>query len=384
MEVYDYNRVSTDKQANDSESLGSQKRTTEPNLALRLFAKTLGANTGWPRFINRRLLMLLLGGAAFAVVAAFVLLDVRPFEPPPPLSNEALAASWNESISRLGISPLYPPQEDFQVGDLMAVIVGAENTSLLRKSVRVAHVDMRDLILKEQEDRLVFADTVVAKEDDPIRISDRLSVVPPPSDRVALTLAAFPGFTIRYSSGRNASARTSRFSLTGTRNDEQVEEIRIPLAETYGVSSASAVERLEDWCSREESRQHCTSELARTTLQFTFGERILAEVDGVQPHVELVLITKVYLMRQIEQRRISNSNRNVGATVPLDSSGSAVPGSGSSASSSAAESAAGRVAASAGGAQADASRNLSTEITLRRSFPRPIAFGYRSVSILPQ
>jgi hypothetical protein len=56
-----------------------------------------------------------------------------------------------------------------------------------------------------------------------------------------------------------------------------------------------------------------------------------------------------YLMRQIEQRRISNSNRNVGATVPLDGSGPAVPGGGSSANSTAiptAANTAGRVAES--------------------------------------
>jgi hypothetical protein len=220
---------------------GPKSSDRELKFALRSSANALRAmRSAWSRLFRPRKLILLLSGAAFAMAATFVLVYVRPFEPPP-LSNEALAASWNESISRLSISPVYPPQEDFQVGDLLAVIVGAESTTLKRKFVRVAHIDMRDLILKEQEDRLVFADT---KEDEPIRGSDRLDVAASPRDRVALTLASFPGFAIRYSSGANASANTRLWSLIGARTDEQVEEIRIPLAETYGVSPASAVERL--------------------------------------------------------------------------------------------------------------------------------------------
>jgi hypothetical protein len=265
--------------------------------------------------------MLLPSGVVLAAVAGFILVYVHPFEAPPSPSSEAIAAAWNESIHRLGIFPVYPPQEDFEVGDLLAVIVGAESTTLLGKSVRVARIDMRDLIVKEQQDRLLFADTIAPKDGDPIRRHDRLAVAAPAPDRVALALAAFPGFVVRHSINASGSAGASRWRLTGAREDQEMEEIRISVAETYGVSSASAAERLEDWCSRKESQRRCTAGFARRTLQFAFGEPALAARDGIQPTVELVLVTRVYLTREIEQRRSSSSNRNAAADAPLDVAG---------------------------------------------------------------
>lgn len=218
----------------------------------------------------------------------------------------------------------------------------------------------------------------------------------PPGDRVALTLVAFPGFTIRYSSRTSASASASSWSLTGARDNEDVEEIRIPMAETYGVSPPSAVERLQDWCSREELRRRCTEEFARKILQFAFGERALAAAGGVQPHVELMLITRAYLMREIDQRRASTSNRNAGATAPLDVVGPAAAPIGSasidrSVSTTTASTTANTdgapthaaAARAATGAGTAVSRMVSTEIALRQSFERPLVFGYRSVSIVP-
>jgi hypothetical protein len=37
-----------------------------------------------------------------------------------------------------------------------------------------------------------------------------------------------------------------------------------------------------------------------------------------------------------------------------------------------------------GGTQAAAFRNDSTEIVLRQTFQRPIVFGYRSISVVPE
>jgi hypothetical protein len=287
------------------------------------------------------------------MVAVFILVYVRPFEAKPAFS---IAAAWNESIGRLGISPVYPPQEDMQVGDLLAAVVGAETTNMLKKSTLLAHIDMRDLMLKEQQDRLLFADTVVAKEGDSIPLSNRLAVAAPSGNRVALTLAAFPGFAIRYSNDASASASTSSLSLFGARKEEETEEIRIPVAETYGVSPASAVQRLKDWC----------------------GEHDY----GVQPHVELMLITRVYLMREIDQRRTSNSNRNLGATASFDVAGRTDT---SGASPEHVARAAQNEAAESGiPARTAATRITSNEIALHRSFHRPLVFGYRYVSLLPK
>jgi hypothetical protein len=345
----------------------------------------------------RALQMLLWSGiAALAAVAAFILFYVRPFQMPPRPATEMLATSWNESISHLGISPLYPPQEDLQVGDVLAVIVGGESTPLLRRAIRMAHIDMRDIILKEQQNQLPFADTVMAVDGDPGR-SDRLAVAAP-ADRVALTLVAFPGLTVRYAGTSVAAAGAGRWSLIGSRRDEEAEEIRIPVAETYGVSQASAVQRLQDWCNSENHREgapsHCSKDFVRRVLQFALGEDIFVTIPGAgkpqaDPHVELVLITRVYLMREIDEKRVSASNREAGAAGP-DATGrvAALFGSRSaenSANTGDSTDTGGMPAGPAASSSSTVSRTAaSTEIALHRSFQRPLVFGYRSVRARPR
>ncbi|MFP3711255.1 hypothetical protein SB783_45540, partial [Paraburkholderia sp. SIMBA_009] len=39
------------------------------------------------------------------------------------VTDDYLPKRWNESIRRLGIEPVYPPQEDIYVGDIIAEVV---------------------------------------------------------------------------------------------------------------------------------------------------------------------------------------------------------------------------------------------------------------------
>jgi hypothetical protein len=84
---------------------------------------------------------LVLSGVAALAAAAFVVFYVRQFAA---LSSDVVARSWNESISHLGKSPVYPPQEDVQVGDVLAAIVGGQSTYLLRTAIRIDHIDMQN------------------------------------------------------------------------------------------------------------------------------------------------------------------------------------------------------------------------------------------------
>ena len=64
---------------------------------------------------------MMIGGCAFF---AFVLLVVRPFGDATENPEKELATEWNVGIAQLGISPVYPPEEDFYVGDILAVVSG--------------------------------------------------------------------------------------------------------------------------------------------------------------------------------------------------------------------------------------------------------------------
>src|SRR5690349_130089 len=67
----------------------------------------------------------------------------QPALPRDPVAQE-VAQAWSDSIGRLGIAPIFPPQEDFAVGDIWAVIAHSkiENDSLLSKGVRVGRLDL--------------------------------------------------------------------------------------------------------------------------------------------------------------------------------------------------------------------------------------------------
>jgi hypothetical protein len=59
----------------------------------------------------------------------FIAVVIRPFERPiPQLDDRDVAESWSDSINRLGILPIYPPEEDFHVGDIWVVIEDQSGT----------------------------------------------------------------------------------------------------------------------------------------------------------------------------------------------------------------------------------------------------------------
>ena len=82
-------------------------------------------------------------GAVVAVVAGYVWLVARPQEPAPDFTAEDIISAWNDSIHKLGITAVYPPQEDMMVGDIWAVIVSELHKPMLGKSTRIGHINLR-------------------------------------------------------------------------------------------------------------------------------------------------------------------------------------------------------------------------------------------------
>src|ERR1700719_3917330 len=81
---------------------------------------TFGANV-WS-FIRRWFWQ----GLCAAFVLAFILVVVRPFAPSEDPNEADVAVKWNQSIAKLGILPIYPPEEDFYVGDVWGIISEAD------------------------------------------------------------------------------------------------------------------------------------------------------------------------------------------------------------------------------------------------------------------
>jgi hypothetical protein len=295
-----------------------------------------------------------------------------------------VAGAWNESIARLGLLSVFPPEEDFHVGDVWAVIAEVDTaTPLLGRAVRLAHIDLRDAVEAARNQQPVFADTAALEPAIGFRRQPRTEVAKATAgDPITLTLTAFPGISIHHTRRRAGLLTRSVGGFGAVREELESEEIRIPVAETYGVSAAAGIGRLDAWCQAPETAFYCSDAFARRVLAFAVSDRVLAARDGrYVAKVQLQLVTRVFLTREIEHRRLR------------DASGSAVGRAGEAAKPADGPVAAGHAEAPAiaatdlalpdtPGATLRAARTDGSEITLRQVFQRPVIFGFRAVTTL--
>src|SRR5437016_2833102 len=75
-------------------------------------------NVSWPKTWA-----LYVAGFVVAAAAGFFFLRWLLNEPPANPSTKSLAAAWGEAIQTFAIEPVFPPEEDLAVGDVLAVIV---------------------------------------------------------------------------------------------------------------------------------------------------------------------------------------------------------------------------------------------------------------------
>ena len=215
--------------------------------------------------------------AALALVATgYVVWQYLTFRNEEPVTAASVAASWNSSIAKLGITPVFPPEEDLHVGDVLAVIEDAdEKQALLGKAVRIAHISLREDLKREASlKRPTFSTTAEIESGKKIRKQDNYEVTAlDAGDKIRLSLALFPGITINKTriSSSIAEKLGLNLGLSGGRSD--VEEINIPVSETYGVAAGVAAARLDIWCKTPETRLYCSDEFVRRVMAFAVRAR---------------------------------------------------------------------------------------------------------------
>ncbi|WP_426409476.1 hypothetical protein [Bradyrhizobium ganzhouense] len=319
-------------------------------------------------------------GLVGLIVVGFILFYVKPFGHAPEPTSDDVATAWNKSIGRLGIQPVYPPSEDLFVGDVWAVVADSDDTPLLGKSVRIGRLDLKPELVANGPP-LVFADTAANDSAKNYRPSDRLESAPAAAgSRIALTLSAFPGITIVHS--KSAAASAGEFGWFGARKDENRNEtIRINTAESYGVPSVDALLKFDDWCAAAATKLMCSDTFVRKVLSYAVSDKVLATKDGAYTsRLQLVLVTRVYLTREIEQGSTTASQGSASAQVGADptqtseekdSNGKPVGKS--------------LAATGATGARLTSTRTDSSEMAVKQVFQRPLVFGFRGITIvLPQ
>jgi hypothetical protein len=385
--------------------------------------------TSW---VRHRILL----AAGLILVMAVIVVGVRWLASPPsdqsPRGDQSLEAQWNNAIGQLGIEPVYPPAEDLTVGDLLAEVVEDDeqdpnagwyvgpavvraSTPLLRKSVKLAHIDVTKELNEAYAELPFFpeadvgttsgsAQSAAAARDNPATPQASGLRFKSDGSRTALPRAAFPGLTI-YHSGSAAAALSAstygffRFGATG----EDSQKLEVRLVETYGLPSIVADSVLTAYCKAERTRSACSGTTARKHLQALVGDRVLVcYVDGTGKrlaavNVRVFMISRVYLAHSItSQSTNSRAESGAGQAAPKPSStesGATGKGPSTQPTSTAAESAAGSYDALRKrldemenqlkdlrqGAAITYRSGSERNIQLDQTFPRGLVIGYRSV-----
>jgi hypothetical protein len=169
------------------------------------------------------------------------------------------------------------------------------------------------------------------------------------------------------------------------------EQINFVNVETYGAPALESYALFQEWCGKEETKSFCVNdEWVRRLLAVAVSPDVL-EVDpktgDYTSQIELRLVTRVFMTREIETRRWVVDSSGAAANVTSEGK-AAVPatpptlphaaGPNGVAPANGATSAA-PPATAAGTAQFSTQWSSESEIGLKGVFQRPLVFGFRSI-----
>ncbi len=322
------------------------------------------------------------GAIAAAIALVFILVAIQPWKALPPPTEDAMVSAWNQSVRKLGIRPLFPPQEDFNVGDILAVVAAYDETpgnpreigpdgSIVGKSVRIGHLSLEELGYQPSE-RPIFSDTVL-EEDGKIKLQQSTITPNPPAGPIDISYVSFPKLDMAGETARNAAV--SQFSASRTALETEL--LNIPIAETYGVPMINAITALSNWCKSKDNAGACDDQTIRKILAYGVTNEVINSVDGRFPYrLQILLVTQVYITRSLNFR--SGLNASVGSDI------SQTP---ETVEADAEQEQAGEPEAPKPGDQPPrGGTSLHSHQTARRDFgldeviyPRPLAFGFKAI-----
>ena len=328
----------------------------------------------------------------------------------PEFSDSQVIEEWNSTISKLGIDPVFPPEEDVAVGDIYAVLDDrggqpSSRTALALRSIKLDHKNLTADIERVHKDSYLFPNTP-PRPDDQNKPWDQLpnaeGILSHPTKRTTLPIAAFPGFTIWQKRSIGGGLLGWLSTTVGFQSDRGV-ELNIPVAETYGIPSIIASGELEQFCSDKDYPNRCTDQTLRRHLSFVtqraferksdknddaaIANPVAAEAstdtklqappaDSYKYPLEVVLVNRVYLARYIDQR--VTDSRSAGSSIKTPKPGSK-PLEGASTQGKEQPPDEDRKDS---GAALTFSKDDGQSI--KQTFLRPVVIGYRAVKRLPK
>ena len=377
----------------------------------------------WPQARRWRIAVLLV---VVVVVGFFAVRYLSGIAAQGRFAEVSIEENWNQTIQSLGVSPIFPPEEDLVVGDVLAVVVRdvdpdpeaqadtVEKKAFISRSVKLAHIDVAAALDKAYKDLPVFPAIGAAaapSNGNPPKL--RESVARIFTDAVLqgnLPRAAFPRLKIQGVSNASGGVMFNGSSASYGAGSQQVEEFELSDVRTYGLPSVAALDVFQKFCETD-TMAICSEKTARKHLERVVGDRI----DRQYLHksgefryaleIEIVMVYRVYLTGSIVNLRRSAASQKSGlfGGWPFASSAPsaaayppppyAPPETGAADASTSAGAAEqirilssrladveGRLARVRSGGAMNYESFFGNESSLEGKFERPVAIGYRSVS----
>jgi len=280
--------------------------------------------------------------AGFVVIATAGFFLIRWLSEPPEIpSSKSLAAAWGEVIQQFKIEPVFPPEEDLVVGDVLAYVV-ADNDPVpqeetvnrteavavdtidyrlpfLNRGVKLAHVNVRQELQDNYNKISVFPDASIPVAGDKQPASGDAAALTQGNVGRLFTKDVLEGnlpravFARLKSSVSNSTAggiaANDQASARYGRSNQGFEEFQLGDVSTYGLPSARALSKLSTYCADPETKEDCEEATVRKHLRRIVGDRIYRkylnrqgeEVYAIE--VGIVIVNRVYLARSIVHRR---------------------------------------------------------------------------------
>ncbi|NKL40053.1 hypothetical protein GFL57_03325 [Rhizobium leguminosarum bv. viciae] len=228
--------------------------------------------------------------------------------------DDSVPKSWNTAIERLGITPLYPPQEDVFVGDVLLSVTPSklkfsnlgddlQVEAITGRSVRVGHINLTKF-MKRPDDTRYFGDSVRETNGSlalaqPTREADG---DPSNDGKILLSNILFPAITLEHEA--NVSGVWKAFGMGAS--SASAEKIVLSHVQTYGADAYSATALLAKYCADPSTLGFCFEKSARAQLSYIMGDDVLRTATTVEGkpgyvfEVRIFVVYRLYLARGLQ------------------------------------------------------------------------------------
>jgi hypothetical protein len=310
--------------------------------------------------------------------------------------EQSVEEKWNVALRELGVEPVYPPEEDIEVGDVFAIVSsdsipenGIVNSPLANHAIRLWRIDLSKAVDSNYSNIYVFSKKKDPPSDNPPAPESVFTLADHASD---LPIVTFPKF-------RLTDSRAAKFGFVGNflsaftgsagANSDVETEVSISRTETYGVPYLVAENALVNFC-EQVFPAACEDQAVRKVLSTRIGAQIFDIVEDKTSHarqyrmgVEVGLINRVFLTREIQTRLVHAES--VSGQAKLGSgdapSASGKPADGAGAATDAAENATPATGAAETGSASESS-GLAVSFD-GKVLVRPVVFGFESARYHP-